>query len=248
MVKMGSDYTTPINCRMRGIIVTEDNKHLFVEIGCAYSPDIIHTSLSQKEYVIKYPNPQYVSVGFCFRVDIPEDFYRNSSKEFSKYIRENFFEIPYTKEGIINLLQKFNKEIDDIELVDDYYIDEYCEKNVFFELYDNRLKHNNKIVEIRNIEPNINGEMHIKYQYTCYAVDGTKYSEIRETKDKIKNIIKQYGKDNVKPLVDKYVKELCDIFKNDKTKEKYNQLLKDMFINNKISIDLETSNMDEIEM
>ena len=55
MVKMGSDYTTPINCRLRGIVVTSDNKHLSVEIGCAYSPDIRHTSLTQKEYNIKYP-------------------------------------------------------------------------------------------------------------------------------------------------------------------------------------------------
>ena len=43
MIKMGSDYTTPINRRMRGIVVTEDNKHLFVEIGCAYSLKIKNT-------------------------------------------------------------------------------------------------------------------------------------------------------------------------------------------------------------
>lgn len=51
MVKMGSDYTTPINCRLRGIVVTSDNKHLSVEIGCAYSPDIRHTSLTQKNTI-----------------------------------------------------------------------------------------------------------------------------------------------------------------------------------------------------
>lgn len=90
MVKMGSDYTTPINCRLRGIVVTSDNKHLSVEIGCAYSPDIRHTSLTQKEYNIKYPNPQYVSIDSCYRVDIPEDRYKNSTKEYSKYIRANF--------------------------------------------------------------------------------------------------------------------------------------------------------------
>ena len=106
MVKMGSDYTTPINCRLRGIVVMPDNKHLFVEVGCAYSPDIRHTSLTQKEYNLKYPNPQYVSVDFCFRVDIPEDRYKNSTKEYSKYTRENFFEIPYTEKGIIKFLRK----------------------------------------------------------------------------------------------------------------------------------------------
>ena len=122
MVKMGSDYTTPINCRLRGIVVTSDNKHLSVEIGCAYSPDIRHTSLTQKEYNIKYPNPQYVSIDSCYRVDIPEDRYKNSTKEYSKYIRANFFEIPYTEKGIIEFLKKLNNDIDGIELVNEYYM------------------------------------------------------------------------------------------------------------------------------
>ena len=129
MVKMGSDYTTPINCRLRGIVVTPDNKHLFVEVGCAYSPNIKHTSLTQKEYNLKYPNPQYVSVDFCFRVDIPEDRYKNSTKEYTRYIRENLFEIPYTEKGIIEFLKKLNNAIDGIEFVNDYYIDKYCEEN-----------------------------------------------------------------------------------------------------------------------
>ena len=155
MVKMGSDYTTPINCRLRGIVVTPDNKHLFVEVGCAYSPDIRHTSLTQKEYNLKYPNPQYVSVDFCFRVDIPEDRYKNSTKEYRKYTRENFFEIPYTEKGIIKFLRKLNNEIDGIELVNGYYLDKYCEENGFYELYDDRLKHNYEILSIKYLDPDI---------------------------------------------------------------------------------------------
>lgn len=236
MIKMGSDYTTPINCRMRGIVVTEDNKHLFVEIGCAYSPKIKNTSLSENEYNLKYPNPEYVSVDFCFRVDIPEEFYNNRSKGYSKYTRENLFEIPYTKEGIIKFLQKLNKNIDDIELVDDYYIDEYCKKNGFFELYDDRLEHTKKIIEIKDLSPILNDNSLIEYQYTCYAANGTEYSEIRKTRGKIRDIIEEYGKENVRPLAIEYVKRICDIFNNDKIKEKYNDLLNEAFGNDKADL------------
>lgn len=240
MVKMGSDYKTPINCRMRGIVITQDNKHLFVEIGCAYSPNIKNTSLSKNEYNQKYPNAEYVSVDFCFRVDIPEDYYKNCSKEYNKYTRENLFEIPYTKEGIIEFLQKLNKEIDDIELVDDYYIDKYCEEKGFFELYDSRLKHHNELKEVKWVDPFINGEMQFKYKYTCYATNGTEYSEILETKEKITDVIKEYGKDNVKPLVTAYVKDICSsILKSDEAKEHYNQFLKDVFENEKSDLSIE---------
>lgn len=242
MIKMGSDYTTPINCRMRGIVVTEDNKHLLIEIGCAYSPNIKNTSLSQKEYNLKYPNPEYVSVDFCFRVDIPEDFYNNRSKEYSKYTRENLFEIPYTKEGIIQFLKKLNNKIEDIELVDEYYIDDYCEKNGFFELYDDRLKHNNKMLEIKKLSPILNDDSLIEYQYTCYAVDGTEFSEIRKEKDNIKNIVKKYGLENVKPLALEYIDKMCKIFTSIELKEKFNQLVIDVFETNKDENSLEMDN------
>ena len=214
MVKMGSDYTTPINCRLRGIVVTSDNKHLSVEIGCAYSPDIRHTSLTQKEYNIKYPNPQYVSIDSCYRVDIPEDRYKNSTKEYSKYIRANFFEIPYTEKGIIEFLKKLNNDIDGIELVNEYYIDKYCEENGFYELYDDRLKHNYEILSIKYLDPDIKGKSKITYKYTCYAKDGTEFSEIGEERDNIKNIVKKYGVENVKPLALDYIDKLCKTFTN----------------------------------
>ena len=200
MVKMGSDYTTPINCRMRGIVVTSDNKHLFVEIGHAYSPNIKHTSLSQKEYDLKYPNAQYVSVDFCFRVDIPEDYYKNTTKEYNKYIRENFFEIPYTEKGIIEFLRKLNNNIDGIELVDDYYIDKYCEENGFYELYDDRLKHKYEILSIKYLDPNI------------------------------------------KPLAIEYIDKMCRTFTKIELKEKFNQLLIEVFETNKDENTLEIDN------
>lgn len=242
MVKMGSEYTTPINCRLRGIVVTPDNKHLFVEVGCAYSPDIKHTSLTQKEYNLKYPNPQYISVEFCYRVDIPEDYYNCRSKEYIKYTRENFYNIPYTKEGIIKFLKELNNEIDDIELVDDYYIERYCKENGFFELYDDRLKHNYKILSIKFLDPKINRDSKIKYKYTCYAVDGTEYSEIGEEKDNIRNIVNKYGIENVKPLATEYVKSICSMFTSIELKEKFNELLNDVFDVNKDENSLEMDN------
>ena len=242
MIKMGSEYTTPINCRLRGIVVTPDNKHLFIEIGCAYSPGIKHTSLSQKEYDLKYPNPQFISVDFCYRVDIPEEYYNCRSKEFIKYTRENFYNIPYTKEGIIKFLKELNSEIDDIELVDDYYIERYCKENGFFELYDERLKHNYKILSIIYLDPTINRDSKIKYLYTCYAQDGTEYSEISEEKDNIKNIVNKYGLENVKTLALEYIDKICKNFTSIELKEKFNQLVIDVFETNKVQNSLEMDN------
>lgn len=241
MVGMGSDYITPINCRLRGIVVTSDNKHLFVEVGCAYSPNIKNTSLTQKEYNIKYPNQKYVSVNSCFRVDIPEDNYKSSTKEYNKYIRKNFFELPYTEEGIIKFLKKLNNDIDGIEFVNDYYIDKYCEENGFYELYDDRLEHDYKILSIRYLNPCINRNNIIKYKYTCYAKDHTEFSEIREERDNIKNIIKKYGAENVKPLVLEYIEEMSETF-NPKLKERFKQLVTEVFEVNKDENSLEIDN------
>ena len=229
MIKMGSAYTTPINCRLRGIVVTPDNKHLFVEIGCAYSPNIKNTLLTQKEYNIKYPNQQYVSVGSCFRVDIPEDRFNCSTKEYNKYLRENFFEIPYTEKGVIEVLKKLNNDIDGIELVDDYYIDKYCEENEFYELYDNRLKHKYEIISIKYLDPHKKDDSNIIYKYTCYAKNGTEFSEISEEKDNIENIIEKYGIENVKPLALEYIEDMCEKFPKIKLKEAFNQLVIDVF-------------------
>lgn len=242
MVGMGSDYITPINCRLRGIVVTSDNKHLFVEVGCAYSPNIKSTSLTQKEYNIKYPNQKYVSVDSCFRVDIPEDKYKNSTKEYNRYIRENLFELPYTEEGIIEFLKKLNNDIDGIEFVTDYYIDKYCEENGFYELYDDRLKHNYELLSIRYLDPCINSNSIIRYKYTCYAKNSTEFNEIREESKKIKDIIKKYGVNNVKPLVLEYIDETTKAFNNKEVTERFKQLVTEVFEANKDENSLEIDN------
>lgn len=230
MIKMGSADVNNINCRLNGIVVTEDNKHLFIEIGCANSPNIKNTTLSQKEYNLKYPNPQYVSARRCYRIDIPEDFYKNSTKEYVNLTRENFYEIPYTEQGIIELLKKFNKNIDEIELIEDYqYIKKYCEENGFYELYDDRLKHSNEILSVKYLDPYIGNNSIIICKYTCYAKDGTEYSEVVEKEKKIKNIVNEYGKEKVKPLVLEYIDEISRIFANEKVRETFDKVLTQVF-------------------
>ena len=49
--------------------------------------------------------------------------------------------------SVIKFLRKLNNVIDGIELVNGYYLDKYCEENGFYELYDDRLKHNYEIFE-----------------------------------------------------------------------------------------------------
>lgn len=248
MVKMGMDIDETRNHRIRGIIPTKDEKYLFVEILQGRRLDKKYfKSLTSKQYELKYPNPEYIWVDFCFRVDIPEEHYRNYSPEYEDFEKNSFYELAYTKDNIVKLLQKLNPDIDEVELVDDYYIDKFCEEKGFFELYDNRLKHHNKLKEVIWVEPSIEGKIHYKYEYTCYAVNGTKYSEIRETKGKINKLIEEYGKDNVKPLVTAYVKDICShIIKSDKVQEHYNQFLKDVFENDKdkLSVELDEEYID----
>ena len=141
LVKMGVDIDDTRNHRVRGIIKTEDNKYLFIEILQGNRISRKNLSLSSEDYLKKYPCKEYIFVDGCFRVDIPEDYNKNYSPEFSKYDRHSFYKMEYNKENIIKLLQKFNKNIKDIELVDDYYLDDYCNQKGFYKLYDDRLNH-----------------------------------------------------------------------------------------------------------
>lgn len=240
MVKMGMDIDETRNHRIRGIIPTKDKKYLFIEILQGERPNIRYTSLSKKDYELKYPNQEYIWIDGCFRVDIAKEHYDNYSPEFKEYDRNSFHELAHTKENIVKLLQRLNEDIEDIELVDDYYLDKFCEERGFFRLYDSRLKHHNELKEVKWVDPSINGEMQFKYKYTCYAANGTEYSEILETREKITDVIKEYGKDNVKPLVTAYVKDISSrILKSDEAKEHYSQFLKDVFENEKSDLSIE---------
>lgn len=121
-------------------------------------------------------------------------------------------------------------------------MDKYCEENGFYELYDDRLKHNYEILSIKYLDPDIKDDSNIIYKYTCYAVDGTEFSEIREEKDNIKNIVKKYGLENVKPLVLEYINKMCKTFTSIELKEKFNQLVIDVFETDKNENSLEMDN------
>lgn len=224
MVKMGMDIDETRNHRIRGIVPTEDGKYLFVEIMKGRRPNIKYTSCSKKEYEQKYPNPEYVYLDSCFRVDIPEDYFKNYTKEFSDYDRRALFEYAHTKENIIKVLQKFNKDIDDIELTDDYYIDKYCEEKGFFSLYDYRLKHEYKPIEVEWTDMLKNGDTRIKVLYTCYSANGLKYQEEQTRERDTQYFINEYGKETMGNLMTKYIDEKSKCIKN---KEFLNSLIED---------------------
>lgn len=224
MVKMGMDIDETRNHRIRGIVPTEDGKYLFIEILQGRRPDRKYTSCSTKEYEKRYPNPEYIAIDGCFRVDIPEDYFKNYTKEFSNYDRAALFEYAHTKENIVKLLQKFNKDIDDIELTDDYYIDKYCEEKGFFRLYDNRLKHDYKPIEVEWTDMLKNGDTRIKVLYTCYSANGLKYQEEKTRERDTQHFINEYGKETMENLMTKYIDEKSKYVKN---KEFLNSLIED---------------------
>lgn len=224
MVKMGMDIDETRNHRIRGIVPTSDGKYLFIEIMQGKRPDRKYTSCFLKEYEKRYPNSEYIAIDGCFRVDIPEDYFKNYTKEFSDYDRAALFEYAHTKENIIKVLQKFNKDIDDIELTDDYYIDKYCEEKGFFSLYDYRLKHEYKPIEVEWTDMLKNGDTRIKVLYTCYSANGLKYQEEQTRERDTQYFINEYGKETMENLMTKYIDEKSKCVKN---KEFLNSLIED---------------------
>ncbi len=208
MVKMGLDIDETRNHRIRGIIPTEDDKFLFIEISKGNRPKRSDTSLSPTEYEKKYPHEEYIMIDGCFRVDLPEDLYKNYTAEYKEFDRTSFKELKHSKENIVELLKRFNKNINDIELVDDYYLDEFCEEKGFFRLYDDRLKHkySPSIVIWSDLEKD--GETDVKCLYTCYSANGTEYSQEMRRTSSINEMIQEYGKQITEILIDEYIDEL----------------------------------------
>ena len=125
---------------------------------------------------------------------------------------------------IQKVLQKFNKDIDDIELTDDYYIDKYCEKKGFFSLYDYRLKHEYKPIEVEWTDMLKKGDTRIKVLYTCYSANGLKYQEEQTRERDTQYFINEYGKETMGNLMTKYIDEKSKCIKN---KEFLNSLIED---------------------
>lgn len=229
MVKLGFDIDETRNHVIRGIVPTKDEKYLFIEISQRYRPDRKYTSLGKKEYELQYPNEEYISVGFCFRVDIPKEHYDNYSPEFRDIGGKCFFNLAHTKENIVKLLQKLNENIEDIELVEENYIDKFCEEKGFFRLYDDRLKHSYKPIEIIWSDLEKNGEAKVKTLYTCFATNGTEYSKELEIRTAMNKLIKENGKETIEKLFNDYIEKKCQKITKPELREEYRKAKKEIF-------------------
>lgn len=223
MEEMGMKIDGNISHRMRGIIPTKDGKYLFIEISQGNRPDIQYTSLSKDNYKLRYPNENYIWVGCCFRVDIPYDYRNKYSPEFEEYDRQPFYELVYSKENIIKLFKELNNDIEDVELVEGNYIDKFCEEKGFFELYDERLKHSYKPIEIRWISSLDDGKTLVKSLYTCYSANGTKYSTEKEISTTMKELIKENGKEVMQNLLNDYLAKKCSEINDPELEQRYSK-------------------------
>ncbi len=230
-VKMGMDIDNNTNHRIRGIVPTDDGKYLFIEItrGHRFKKSYFD-NLTKNEYEERFPYEDYLFCESCFRVDIPLDYYENYSKEFNKFDRHAFYKINHSKEGIIEFLQKFNKNIKDIKLIDKNYIDEYCDELGFYRLYDDKLEHKYEPVKIIY---KTDRDLILNMKYSCYNYDKSIYFEniSRENFNNynMENLYRQFGKQQIDNLFDNYYKEL-EGFKekvNSKNEEEYRECLKE---------------------
>ena len=215
-VKMGMeiDENKGLNHRIRTIIETDDNKYLFIEIlqGHRISKNYVQ-SLNAKEYLQKYPNENYIVLDSCFRVDVPEDYYKNYSKDFAEF-QKGYYELDYTKENIIKLLQQFNKNIIDYILIDDRnYIDNFTKEHGFYRLYDLNLNHTYEPIKIMWQDAS---QTKFKGLYTCWNYNKTvQYSEYMENtiyNNQIERLKELYGIDTINILQEEYNKKM-DIFR-----------------------------------
>ena len=218
MVKMGMDIDEDNNYRIRGIVPTDDNKYLFVELTAGHRFEFNKSNfpyMTKQTYNEKYPNEMYVYCDSCFRVDIPEDYYHNYTNEFIDYDRKPFYKLNYDKDSVLAFLKQFNKNITGIELVDKNYIDEYCDSMGFYRLYDERLEHKYEPISVvRKNSKNIIFNM----KYTCKNYNKTvEYSEERQhaykdfNLDKIK---KEFGEELVTNVIEEYDNSIENMFAN----------------------------------
>ena len=214
LVKMGMDIDGTRNHRVRGIVKTKDNEYLFIEILEGNRPKISYTSLSQKEYEETYPYEEYIWIDGCFRVDIPEDYFKNYTKKYAEFRDKSFKDIPHSKEGIIKVLQMLNPEIDDIELTNEHYIENFCNEHRFYRLYDNRLEHTLEPIKLL-FYSETNYIAKVQLLYTCYSADKKhKFEEYQTIETKINvDFINKYGIDTTNILIEEYKENNKNIFK-----------------------------------
>lgn len=209
MVKMGSDIDDKKNHRIRGIIPVDNGDYIFLEISQAYSPkkDYLH-DLSQEKYKKKFPYENYLFVEDCYRVDVPKDKFNYHSEAYKNFDKKAFYTIEYTPKNILKLCSTFNKKIVDVKLVEENYIKEFEEEMGFYDLYNDKLNHTIKPIEILRMDKSI---IKFKMHYHCTNYNNTiDYDEIYidSFNNDIDSLKKEYGAETIETLIENYNNEL----------------------------------------
>lgn len=217
LVKMGCDIDEENNHRIRGVVPTEDGKQVFVEVGDIERPNkpYLFENLSKEEFLKKYPHERFLRCDFCFRVDIPQDYYHCYSKNLIGFEKNWYRDIEYNKNGIVAFMQKLNKNITDVELVDidKNYIDDYCDEQGFYRLYDDRLEHSYEPLKVIH---KTDDEVHFDMLYKCTNYNHTiDYEEVMRntyTNYKIEELYDKFGKEKIDTLFSEYDKKMEELF------------------------------------
>ena len=145
-----SKATDLTNCRIRGIVKNNDDRYIYLELTSGNRFSRKDTGLSLKEYENKYPYEQYIFIDHCFYLDVPKDHYNNYSEELKSLDRKPFYYLPYSKDGVLHILNEYLKcDFKDIEVVNDNYrVHSEIDKMGFYESqYDQNI-----------IKPNLNND------------------------------------------------------------------------------------------
>lgn len=139
-----------------------------------------------------------------------------------------------------------NPNINDIELTEKDYTEEFKEEKGFYKLYDDRLKHSYIPQKIEWSDLKAEGKTKLDVLYTCYSASGEKFEENIKIEKETKEIFKQFGKETLDSMFDEYVQERSEKTYYPKAKEHLNNLKKELFEEIQIEENLEAE--DDMEM
>lgn len=201
---MEIDHNKGLNHRIRTIFQAQNGDWLFIELLQGTRPNIRYTNYKKEaDYLEKFPNENYIYIDFLFRVDVPEDYYKNFSKEYQT--KDCFYELEYTKENIVKLLQQYNPNIECYNLVNNNFLEDLKEQGGFYRLYDLKLEHTVEPIKIINMSKY---EIILESIYSCWNYNKTiLYSEkMRNTVgiEELPRLQELYGIDTINILIEEY--------------------------------------------